>query len=189
MTQNKTHAKKKTTKTNSCSHSWVCEVLWEKIKGCTGGGHQGRVEAQFEDLLIALAERRSFPETRFFVERGRLGDTWSTESVAPAWTPFSVLTLPVKEPGRDVGGQFVDTQREKEDIRSDKKGFTGVCVTIVYPSMLCHAHSCSPTQDYPLHKISTNIHKTCNTNCKKQVLRIWACLTHLVIRIKQRESQ
>lgn len=30
---------------------------------------------QADDLLMALAERRSFPETRCFVARGRVGDT------------------------------------------------------------------------------------------------------------------
>lgn len=60
--------------------------------------------AQLEDLLIALAERRSFPETRFLVARGIVGETWSAPSAA---VPASVLVLPVKEPGegrRDGGG-------------------------------------------------------------------------------------
>lgn len=55
--------------------------------------------AQLEDLLIALADRRSFPETLFFVARGIVGETWSTESVvAPVVFPASVLALLVKEP-------------------------------------------------------------------------------------------
>lgn len=65
--------------------------------------------AQLEDLLIALAERRSFPETRFLVARGIVGETWSTQSAA---VPASVLVLPVKEPGegwRDGwGGGYAD---------------------------------------------------------------------------------
>lgn len=54
-----------------------------------------------EDLLKALADLRSFPETRFFVARGIVGEIWSTESAAPAAFPASVLVLLVKEP---VGG-------------------------------------------------------------------------------------
>lgn len=54
--------------------------------------------AQAEDLLIALADRRSFPETRCFVARGRVGDTWSAESVAAVAELASVLALPLKEP-------------------------------------------------------------------------------------------
>lgn len=61
--------------------------------------HRQVPPAQLEDLLIALADRRSFPETRFLVERGIVGETWSTESAAPAVVPASVLVLPVKEPG------------------------------------------------------------------------------------------
>ena len=106
---------------NSCSHGWVCEVLWEKVKGCTrkrGGNREGRA-AQLEDLLIALADRRSFPETRFFVARGIVGETWSTESVAVVVAaaglfPASVLTLPVKEPGRETERDFEDEKRKKK---------------------------------------------------------------------------
>lgn len=64
-----------------------------------GWGHN-----QADDLLIALAERRSFPETRCFVARGRVGDTWSTGSMAAVAelaavaVLASVLVLPVKEP-------------------------------------------------------------------------------------------
>lgn len=80
----------------------MCEVLREKIKGGTRGGgtEVGRgCRAQLEDLLIALADRRSFPETLFFVARGIVGETWSTESVvAPVVFPASVLALLVKEP-------------------------------------------------------------------------------------------
>lgn len=55
-----------------------------------------------EDLLIALADRRSFPETLCFVERGIVGDTWSAESVAAAAVVApSTLTLPVKDPRRE----------------------------------------------------------------------------------------
>lgn len=70
-----------------------------------------------EDLLIALAERRSFPETRFLVARGIVGETWSMESAA---VPVSVLVLPVKEPGEgrtDKGG--VGTRTETEVLRRD----------------------------------------------------------------------
>lgn len=90
----------KKNKKNSCSHGWMCEVLREKIKGCTLGKEGTGRRAQLEDLLIALAERRSFPETRFFVARGIVGDTWSTESVGAAVFPASVLVLLVKDPGK-----------------------------------------------------------------------------------------
>lgn len=63
-----------------------------------------------EDLLIALADRRSFPETRFFAARGIVGETWSTESAAPAVFPASVLALPVKEPGGETEGELVSKQ-------------------------------------------------------------------------------
>lgn len=69
--------------------------------------------AQLEDLLIALADRRSFPETLFFVARGIVGETWSTESVvAPVVFPASVLALLVKEPegGRDGGRVFIQAE-------------------------------------------------------------------------------
>lgn len=94
----------------------MCEVLREKIKGCTWEGRRGRCwRAQLEDLLIALADRRSFPETRFFVARGIVGETWSTESVAPAVFPASVLTLPVKEPRG---------KRWRESLYRDRAGQT-----------------------------------------------------------------
>ncbi|KAJ8392988.1 hypothetical protein AAFF_G00068920 [Aldrovandia affinis] len=48
-----------------------------------------------------LAERRSFPETLFFVARGIVGETWSAESV-PTATLSSALVLPLREPG-DTG--------------------------------------------------------------------------------------
>ncbi len=77
--------------------------------GGWGGG------AQLEDLLIALADRRSFPETRFFVARGIVGETWSTESVVAAVFPASVLALPVKEPGRERDGGRVCRQKERDN--------------------------------------------------------------------------
>lgn len=78
-----------------------------------------------EDLLIALAERRSFPETRFLVARGIVGETWSTQSAAG---PESVLVLPVKEPGegrRD--GDGVGTWTETEVPRRDP-GLDGLLI-------------------------------------------------------------
>lgn len=60
-----------------------------------------------EDLLIALADRRSFPETLFFVARGMEGETWSTGSVeaaAAAAAATSVLVLPEKEPASETEG-------------------------------------------------------------------------------------
>lgn len=74
-----------------------------------------------EDLLIALADRRSFPETRFLVARGIVGETWSTESVAPAVFPASVLVLPVKEPGREMEGEFVDRRRKKKKNGGERR--------------------------------------------------------------------
>lgn len=106
MTQNKNWRKKSHNtrpKQMRCSHGWVCEVLREEIKGCTQGWGGRRGGAQLEDLLIALADRRSFPETRFFVARGIVGETWSVVSVAPAAFPASVLVLPVKEPVPLIG--------------------------------------------------------------------------------------
>lgn len=51
---------------------------------------------------MALAERRSFPDTRLLVARGTVGDTCcSTESpaaTAAAAALSAVLVLPVKEP-------------------------------------------------------------------------------------------
>lgn len=60
------------------------------------------LQAQFEDLLMALADRRSFPETLFFVARGIVGETWSTESV-PTATLSSALVLPLREPVPLIG--------------------------------------------------------------------------------------
>lgn len=57
--------------------------------------------AQVDDLLIALAERRSLPDTRFFVARGIVGETWSVESAAggvTVETGSSELVLPLREP-------------------------------------------------------------------------------------------
>lgn len=71
--------------------------------------------AQLEDLLIALADLRSFPETRFLVARGMVGDTWSTESVAGVAFPASVLALPVNDPER--GGWGAMTVGDREVIR------------------------------------------------------------------------
>lgn len=105
--------KGKTTAT-SCSHGWLWEVVLRgNIKGCTrvGGFGEGR-RAQLEDLLIALADRRSFPDTRFFVARGMVGETWSTESAAPAGALASVLVLPVKEPGRQMQAEIVDRNKQ-----------------------------------------------------------------------------
>lgn len=75
---------------------------------------------------MALADRRSFPETRFLVARGMVGDTWSTESVAPEPLPASVVLLPLKEPGGgDKEGEFVCVRGERDGAAD--------------PSMLCHA--------------------------------------------------
>lgn len=91
-----------------------CEVQREKIQGSTPG-KKGDERAQLEDLLIALADRRSFPETLCFVERGMVGDTCSTESVVVVVGvevfPPSVLTLPVNDPER--GHRQKDEEIEK----------------------------------------------------------------------------
>lgn len=50
---------------------------------------------------MALADRRSFPETLFFVARGIVGDTWSTES-GPTATLSSALVLPLREPSSNT---------------------------------------------------------------------------------------
>lgn len=49
------------------------------------------------------------------MERGIVGETWSTESAAPPVVPVSVLVLPVKEPGegwREMEGEFVQAESE-----------------------------------------------------------------------------
>lgn len=53
---------------------------------------------QLEDLLMALAERRSFPETRFLVARGIVGETWSPESLVITETLRSALVLQLRDP-------------------------------------------------------------------------------------------
>lgn len=90
MTQSKTKRKVAATEPGTCAVTAGREVV-----------HRGRgvPAAQLEDLLIALADRRSLPETLFLVERGIVGETWSTESAGPTVVPVSVLVLPVKEPG------------------------------------------------------------------------------------------
>ena len=142
----------------------------KRLKAAPRGGTEvGRgCRAQLEDLLIALADRRSFPETLFFVARGIVGETWSTESVvAPVVFPASVLALLVKEPeGGEMEAEFLYRQRWQ--------GLVGLCVITVYPSMLCHARGCSHNQDYPVHWIFTNIHRPSDANC----LSLFFPLTH-----------
>lgn len=116
--------------------------------------------AQLEDLLIALAERRSFPETRFLVARGIVGETWSTQSAAG---PESVLALPVKEPGegwRDGGG--VGTRSETEVPRRDAGAGWAL-----NPSMLRHAGGCSHYRDYPGCRLDTSVDKTGGVDWKE----------------------
>lgn len=90
----------KNNKNNVCSH-----IRWRffesRLKVSLRREKKGGT-AQLEDLLIALADLRSFPETLCLVERGMVGDTWSTESVVVACPP-SVLTLPVRDPEGDTG--------------------------------------------------------------------------------------
>lgn len=83
-----------------------------------------------------------------------MGETWSTESAAPAVVPASVLALPVKEPGegwREMEGEFVQT--ETEALGHDA-GLDGLCVTAANPSMLRHARGCSHYGDYPACRLS-----------------------------------
>lgn len=139
---------------NSCSHGWVCEVLWENIKGCTGGEVGMGWRAQFEDLLTALADRRSFPETLFFVARGMLGETWSTESVVPAGAPVSVLMLPVKEPGRKMKRQFEDREKTEDNDGerqswSDKEGVHSGFVLLLYIPACSVMHVAAPQPRLP----------------------------------------
>lgn len=88
------------------------------------GGGRGGGGAQLEDLLMALAERRSFPDTRLLVARGTVGDTCCSAGspAAPAATlPLSaVLVLPVKEPvagggGGGGGGRGGERQRQQQE--------------------------------------------------------------------------
>lgn len=89
----------------------------------------GLPAAQLEDLLIALADRRSFPETRFLAERGIVGETWSTESAAPTLVPVpvpvSVLVLPVKEPGERQEGAVC-----RDRNRGAGTALEGLCVCV-----------------------------------------------------------
>lgn len=172
MTQNKTK-KKHSKKTTTLAVTAGCVRFFEKrLKAALGGGKKRRTgwRAQLEDLLIALADRRSFPETRFFVARGIVGETWSTVSVVVAAAaavlfPASVLTLPVKEPGREMERDFEDRKKKKTNDGEGQvrqHGRVGSFVWLLfYPSMLCHARGCSHNQD---HRIFT---ETYNANCKK----------------------
>lgn len=54
--------------------------------------------AQLEDLLMALAERRSFPETRLLEARGMVGEACSVPSLFVTVMLSSALVLPVREP-------------------------------------------------------------------------------------------
>lgn len=47
---------------------------------------------------MALAERRSFPETRFLEARGMVGEACSVDSLLVTGTLSSALMLPVREP-------------------------------------------------------------------------------------------
>lgn len=51
---------------------------------------------------MALAERRSFPETRFLEARGMVGETWSLESLVVTVTLRSALVLQLREPSVTV---------------------------------------------------------------------------------------
>lgn len=51
------------------------------------------VGVQLDDLLMALAERRIFPDTLFLEERGMVGETWSPESPVVTVTLRSALVL------------------------------------------------------------------------------------------------
>lgn len=114
MTQNKTNQQSKTKQQALQSRLGVWGFSRKKA---TWGGLRRVRRAQLEDLLIALADRRSFPETRFFVARGIVGDTWSTESAAPVAFPASVLVLLVKEPGRGWG----DKDRDRHVVLRQKQ--------------------------------------------------------------------
>lgn len=99
----------------SCSRGWFvrlseAEAALRWGRGAQVGGEELRWGrgAQAEDLLIALADRRSFPETRLLVARGMVGDTWSTESVVVVMLPASVLPLPVKDPGKERQEKFAE---------------------------------------------------------------------------------
>ena len=101
-----------------------------------------------EDLLIALADRRSFPDTRFFVARGIVGETWSTGSVGPALFPDSVLTLPVKEPGREMEGEIVDRKKRTtiDETELDMAvGFIRLCDCHFIPACFV-MHLAAPTK-------------------------------------------
>lgn len=52
---------------------------------------------------MALAERRSFPETRFLVARGIVGETWSPESLVITETLRSALVLQLRDPAPPEG--------------------------------------------------------------------------------------
>lgn len=64
---------------------------------------------------MALAERRSFPETRFLEARGMVGETWSPESLVITVTLRSALVLQLREPGKS--GHI--TRRVKNQQRYD----------------------------------------------------------------------
>jgi hypothetical protein len=121
------------------------------MEGKSGEGEEEGVHrAQVDDLLIALADLRSLPETRFFVARGIGGDTWSTESAAPAATPFSALVLPVREPGRErARGSERGRGRVREMVRRGRDPSRLCVIWAEFPSMLCHAQKRSPEPDYP----------------------------------------
>lgn len=139
-----------------------------------------------EDLLIALADRRSFPETRFFVARGIVGETWSTESAAAAALPDSVLALPVKEPGGEGGGERggETTGGERRSGSDVAARFIGLRVIAVRPSMLCHAGRRSHNQElqilWDFHRHSQNRSALVpSLHCKTDVCRKLTCLLHM----------
>ena len=67
---------------------------------------------------MALAERRSFPDTLFFVARGIVGETWSVESAAAVAavavvTGISALVLPLRDPRRGERKSKTMGQRQR----------------------------------------------------------------------------
>lgn len=104
--------------------------------------------AQLEDLLIALADRRSFPETRFLAERGIVGETWSRESAAPTLVPVPVpvpvSVLPVKEPGERQEGEFVETETKVQGRFSKGSACVCVCVRLLLIPACFVMHAAAP---------------------------------------------
>lgn len=180
--------KQKKNKTNkkSLAVTAVCEVLWEKIKGCTCRGNGDGLRSSVGGFAYSTGWSAEFSGNSVLCGTGHCGrNLVNGVRCSSGISSFGACTAGEGAWERD-GGRVCrqKLKKNKHILWRDRdnqtwQGFIGLCMIAVYPSMLRHARGYPTTKITQFIGFSPTFTKLTMQNCKKKTsVRIWVCSSH-----------